>query len=257
MVTVNDIITYLDNLYPENNAESWDNVGLLLGTKNNKVNKVLLTLDIDEKVVDEAVENKADMIISHHPLIFNPIKSIITDSHDGRMFEKLIKNNIAVYSAHTNFDVSENGLNDYAAKLVGISVKGILSEQSSLGRYGCFDKEHNLKDVLDICKNKFYSKNIRYVGDLDKNIKNIAIVTGSGMSEVDSCYEKNIDLFITGDVKYSGAREALNNNLSIIDLGHYGSEYIAVDLFYDVLSKKFADVSFIKSTANTDIFDSF
>lgn len=255
MTLVSDIISYMNELYPESLAEEWDNVGLLVGRKDKSVKKVLLTLDVDINVVNEAVENSVDIIISHHPVIFNPLKSITEETNEGKMFSLLIKNDISVYSAHTNLDMADGGLNDYAANLLGINIEGILSEETGLGRYGSYDKEYTLNDIVLICEKVFEEDKIRFVGDKNKKVEKVAIVTGSGMSEIDKCYEKKIDLFITGDVKYSGAREALNNNLCIIDAGHYGTEFIVVDLLYDVLIKKFSDIELIKSIKNTNVFD--
>ena len=171
------------------------------------------------------------------------------------MISLLVQNDISVYSAHTNLDVADGGLNDYAAKLLGINVEGVLCKETHLGRYGVFNKNCTLNDVLNQCKVIFKEDTIRFSGDKNRLVNKVAVVTGSGMSEIDKCYEKGIDLFITGDVKYSGAREALSNGVSIIDAGHYGTEFIVVDLLYNVLSEKFPNVEFIKSNSNTPVFD--
>lgn len=255
MINTTDIIEYMNKCCPESLAEVWDNVGLLIGRADKDIKKVLLTLDVDLDVAREAVENKVDMIISHHPVIFNPLKSITDQDNEGKMIYELIKNDISVYSAHTNLDVSNGGLNDYAAKLLGITIEGKLCDETSLGRYGYFDKEYTLNDILKLCKNIFKNDILKFVGDKNKIIKKVAIVTGSGMSEIDKCYEKDVDLFITGDVKYSGAREGYQKGLSIIDAGHYGTEIIVVDLLYDILSEQFPTVEFIKTVNNTNIFD--
>lgn len=255
MTNATDIIEYMNKCYPESLAECWDNVGLLIGSGDREVKKVLLTLDVDLDVAREAVETGVDMIISHHPVIFNPIKSITDQDNEGKMVSMLLKNDISVYSAHTNLDVANGGLNDYAAKLLGINIEGYLCNETTLGRYGYLDKEYTLNDILKLCKKVFKNDILKFVGDKNKVIKKVAIVTGSGMSEIDKCYEKDIDLFITGDVKYSGAREGYQKGLSIIDAGHYGTEIIVVDLLYDMLNEQFPTVEFIKSVNNTNIFD--
>ena len=255
MTCVSDIIEYMNKRYPESLAECWDNVGLLIGRADKEVKKVLLTLDVDLDVAREAAETGVDMIISHHPVIFNPLKRITDQDNEGKMFSLLVKNDISVYSAHTNLDVADGGLNDYAAKLLGINIEGNLCDESSLGRVGYFDADYTLNDIIKLSKKVFKNDILKFVGDKNKAIKKVAIVTGSGMSEIDKCYEKDVDLFITGDVKYSGAREGYQKGLSIIDAGHYGTEIIVTDLLHDMLNEQFPNVEFIKSINNTNIFD--
>lgn len=120
------IINLLEQLAPKKLAESWDNVGLLLGNEQHEIGKIMVALDIDETVVDEAVEKNVDLIISHHPLIFKGMKSITDKSYHGRLIRRLIKEDIHVYAAHTNLDVADNGLNDYLAHLIGLDNLSVL-----------------------------------------------------------------------------------------------------------------------------------
>ncbi|WKY43388.1 Nif3-like dinuclear metal center hexameric protein [Eubacteriaceae bacterium ES2] len=120
-VKLDQIIKVLETSAPRKLAESWDNVGLMLGERNQEINRVLLTLDVTEAVIAEAIEKKVDLIISHHPFIFSGLKSLSCDSLKGRMIKSLIQNNIGVYSAHTNLDLAETGLNDYMGRMLGLN----------------------------------------------------------------------------------------------------------------------------------------
>lgn len=121
MSRISDIIRYMEELAPANLAEDYDNVGLLIGNRGSKVNRILVCLDVSSKVVDEAVEKNVDLIVSHHPAIFKGIKRINEDDAKGSIIYKLIKNNIGVYSAHTNLDVAHGGVNNYLSSLLGLT----------------------------------------------------------------------------------------------------------------------------------------
>ncbi|NLM58412.1 MAG: Nif3-like dinuclear metal center hexameric protein [Clostridium sp.] len=121
MSRISDIIRYMEELAPANLAEDYDNVGLLIGNRGSKVNRILVCLDVSSKVVDEAVEKNVDLIVSHHPVIFKGIKRINEDDAKGSIIYKLIKNNIGVYSAHTNLDVAHGGVNNYLSSLLGLT----------------------------------------------------------------------------------------------------------------------------------------
>lgn len=123
-----DIAEYMEELAPVRLAEDWDNVGLLVGNPEQEIKRIMLCLDVTSKVVEEAVNNKVDLILSHHPLIFSPMKSITRDYFKGGIIHKLIKNDISVYSAHTNLDVAPEGTNEYVARLLGLSGTRSLTE---------------------------------------------------------------------------------------------------------------------------------
>ena len=116
---LSEIISRLEEKFPRQNAESWDNVGLLIGNRENEIKKIQISLDVTMKVIENAVENNVDLIISHHPFIFSPIKDINNDSVIGRKILKLIENKIAVYSLHTNLDSTMLGLNDLVGEKLG------------------------------------------------------------------------------------------------------------------------------------------
>lgn len=251
---LNNIIQKIEEKYPLNLAYNWDNVGLLVGDKNSNIEKIVVALEANEKVIDEAINEGVNLIITHHPFLFSKLNKIVKDDFKGNLVHKLIKNDISIYSMHTNFDIAKDGLNDYFLELMNLSSEEVLEqtfENDGLGRIVNIDK--NLKELsLEIKKNLNIS-DLRVVGNLENTCKKVAIVTGSGSSLMSLCVEKNIDTLITGDVKYHEAQDALDMNLNVIDCGHFGSE----DIFKSVM-KRFLDntfnVSVIESRVNLNPF---
>lgn len=148
-VKLDQIIKALETEAPRKLAESWDNVGLMLGERNQEINRVLLTLDVTEAVIAEAIEKKVDLMISHHPFIFSGLKSLSSDSLKGRMIKNLIRNNIGVYSAHTNLDLAESGLNDYMGRMLGLKqMKPLEAYIESYVKIAVFVPETHESEIL-------------------------------------------------------------------------------------------------------------
>ena len=228
-IKVREIVEKLNKLAPEHLAEDWDNIGLQVGSMESDITKILVALDASQAVIDEAIQKAANMIIVHHPMIFNPLKKITKDDADGRKIYKLIKNDISLYVMHTNFDATLGGTNDILSKIIGLTNIKVLrpsEEGMGIGRVGDITKTtignlgHKLKKDLSLTHAKI-------VGSPQKEINKVAICTGSGMAYLK--YAIGIaDVFITGDVKFHEAQKALENKIGIIDIGHYGSENIAM-----------------------------
>ena len=250
-----EIIKYIEELYPSNTAYDWDNVGLQVGTFNVKAQKILIALDITKEVVKEAINLKVNLIITHHPMIFNPIKNINFDSPRGWIIKNLIQNNIAVYSAHTNFDQAKNGMNDLLANVLGIKEPMLLDEEYNIGRYGYIDPL-NFSDFVNLVKDKFDLNTISVIGKTDKTFKKISISGGSGSHHMYAAKKRNCDVYITGDVTYHTALDAKQLGITVFDVGHH-IEVIFVKGMIDLLSKKFNEVEFIESKINTNPYKEF
>ncbi|MEF9933404.1 MAG: Nif3-like dinuclear metal center hexameric protein [Cetobacterium sp.] len=246
-MTISDIIKELEKKFPKNFAESWDNVGLLVGDRKQDIKKIIVTLDATESVIDMAIERNADLIISHHPLIFSPIKHIDFSELIGRKIMKLIKNNISLYSLHTNIDSAPEGLNWFLGECLGFESGKILEENSfqessyGIGRVYKLDRNMSVLEIGELIKEKLKlekiivsSKNIEL-----KSIKKIAIINGSGMGYWRKAKKLGADLVLTGDVKYHEAIDAVENGISVIDIGHYESEIIFGELIKENLQSKF------------------
>lgn len=250
-----DIIRRMENYAPTSLAEDYDNVGLLLGDDMREVTSVLLTLDVDFDVAREAAECGANLIVSHHPLIFNPIKKMTADSAEGRCLMFLAENKISVYSAHTNLDSAEGGLCDLMAAMLGIEdTSPVLpgAEGEGLGRVGLLPEDMTMGELCERVMEVYKLEHIRFVGEESDIVRRAALCSGSGMSLTADVLKADADVFITGDIKYGAAREAYASGLNLIEVSHYDSEIFAPLIFEKILGD---DVKTHISNANRDIFN--
>lgn len=242
---IKNIVNNLDDFFILYKQEKWDNSGLQLGSLDNEVNTVMICLDISEDAVNYAIEEHVDLIITHHPMIFSGIKKIDYNSYEGRIIRDLVKNDISVYSMHTNLDSALNGMSVEFAKKLNIDkfeVLHTLHEDENLVKFGyggvsdiepimITDYSHKVKACLGCEKVKLYTNNT------EKEIKRVAFCSGSGAEFIYDAIKFNADVYITGDIKYHDAQYALRNNLSIIDAGHFLTENIIVDKLYNYLKQ--------------------
>ena len=255
MTTVKDIFNHLNNLADVKLAEKWDNVGLMLGSNNNEVSRVLVCLDVTTNVVEEAIANNVNLIVSHHPLIFKPLKNIdYTTDFKSRIIRNLIKNDISVISFHTNLDSATLGLNDYLAKILKLNEIQVLFEHSldntaGLGRIGKLTNPLKLNDFITYIKNCFSLETVSAVIGDEKEISTIALLGGSGADFIYTLPE--VDVYLTGDVGYHAALDAIEMKKNIIDIGHF-TENLVKDLLLDYISE--LNVEVIKSTVEKSPF---
>lgn len=235
------IIDILEDKFPLKNSENWDNVGLILGDRSKEIKKIQISLDVTEKVVEKAVEDSVDLIISHHPLIFREIKKINSDFLLGRKILKLISNNVAVYSMHTNLDASLGGLNDFIGEKLNLFKGEIIDSgedkenPSGIGRFYKLENKISLDDLIKKIKENLNLNKVRVSGKYLKNeVSKIAIVNGSGSDYWRKAKKMGAQVLITGDLKYHEALDAREENMIIIDVGHYESEYF----FGEIIEKE-------------------
>lgn len=237
MLNLTKFIQKFENRFPKILAENWDNVGLILGHKDKNIKKILVCLDITENVVDKAVFEKVDLIVSHHPLIFSGQKTILGDNFLGKKILKLIENNISVYGAHTNVDSADGGLNDYVLEKMAFNGKKLDFELKPL-RYFELDEYTNIEDIIYRIKENLKIENVRLARSYRKNkIKKIAITTGAGDSFISEVIENKVDLFITGDLKHHISLDSIESGIHLLDIDHYGSEKLVSDLFEKVIKE--------------------
>lgn len=242
-----DVIRELELNFPKNLAEEWDNVGLLIGDNKREINKVQFSLDATEKAIDNAIENGVDMLITHHPMIFKGIKNIDYSTVLGRKIIKLIENRINLYTLHTNLDSALNGLNDYIIKELGVKNSKVIDENINgencgIGRVYKLNKETTIASYIKLLKEKLEIENVRLVGEESSLIRKIAIVNGSGMSYWRKVKKLDVDLFITGDVGYHEALDAMESGLNLIDIGHFEGEKCFAQLLKSYFEKMSIDV---------------
>lgn len=240
VIKVKNVFEHLNQLANIKLAEKWDNVGLMLGNYNDEVNKVLVCLDVTTAVVDEAIDNGINLIVSHHPLIFKPLKSLnFTDDFKSNIIRNLIQNNISVISFHTNLDSAALGLNDYLAKKLKLEeisplFEHELDQNSGLGRIGKLSNDMNLEEFIKYLKNQFKLETVSAAIGNNKKISSVAILGGSGADFIYSI--PDVDIYLTGDVGYHAALDTIEMKKNIIDIGHF-SEHLVKELLQDYISE--------------------
>src|SRR5699024_6933777 len=360
-----DVFKQIESLAPQNKAYDWDNVGLQIGSYNQKANKVLVTLDVLESVVDEAIEKNINLIIAHHPLFFKPLKHINLETPEGRIISKLIRHDISVYAAHTNLDVVESGVNDILAdrlelkarkplislgneklfklavhiprshqeqmkevlgnagagqqgdyshcsfqiegegafcpmdgaapyigkvgkitKVEEVKIEALVGEAKlqevvnqvkkehpyeepafdiielqqsgegwGLGRIGEVDSKVSLEQYVSTVKEKLNVTDVRVIGDLNKSIKRVAIVGGSGEKYIHHAKRAGADVYITGDISFHPAQIALQSSIAVIDAGYYIETFMKEGMQrYLMEALANFDIEVIVSEMNTDPF---
>lgn len=261
MNKVREITEEIEKIAPKFLQEDYDNVGLMVGDYNKEVTKVLLTLDCTKEVINEAIENKCELIISHHPLLFKKPKNIIKGDLIGDKVISLIKNDISLYSCHTNLDSAKLGLNSTIVNMLGFEYEKIIEpsniaghENEGIGRIIDLKKEVLLTELVDLIKNKLNIKNMRAVISNEK-VKKIAIINGSGQDLFYEAKGMGADCIISGDTTYHFASDFKEMGISIIDAGHFSTEWLVFLKTLEFLKEKFKDIEFISSKKNDDPYD--
>lgn len=249
MAKVIDVLNYLESIAPSSMAEEWDNVGLLCGRKEKQVRRVLVALDPFRNVIDEAIAQQADLIVTHHPLIFGEkIMAVNEETETGRCLLTLMENGIAAINAHTNLDMAPGGVNDTLAAVLGLrEIRNVepAGYSAELGEYGLLRMgtvaEQSLEAFLAQVKKNLKCDGLRYVNG-GKPVRNVAVGGGSCASEMHQALRAGCDTFVTADVKYNQFRSAYEAGLNLIDAGHFHTENPVVAVLAEKLQAKFPEV---------------
>ncbi|MCR5674494.1 MAG: Nif3-like dinuclear metal center hexameric protein [Lachnospiraceae bacterium] len=241
------VMEQLEELAPARFALSWDNVGLLCGRSGREVNRVFLALDATDAVVEDAIRAEADLLITHHPLIFKGVKRVSDTDFIGRRLVKLIENDVSYYAMHTNFDVV--GMADAAADELDLYDREVLDvtweddlAKEGIGRVGRLPREMTLLECAEFVKGVFRIDAVRLFGDQDGKVLRAAVCPGSGRSEIEAALRAGAGVLITGDIDHHTGIDAWAQGLAIIDAGHYGLEKIFVPYMKDVFRRQMPSV---------------
>lgn len=250
-----DVIQLLNRQADESYACSWDNVGLLAGSRTKEVRKVYIALDATDEAVEEAISQNADLLLTHHPLIFQGMKRVTEDDFIGRRIIRMIRADMSYYAMHTNFDVM--GMAQLAAKKIhlqdakplevtctedGKPQEAACTEDGrpqeamctgdgkvqGIGRVGSLEREMPLCECCELVKTAFGRTHVKVFGDLQKQVRRAAICPGAGKSDVQLALAAGADVYITGDIDHHTGIDAAASGMAIIDAGHYGIEHIFV-----------------------------
>lgn len=238
-----EVIRILEEQSPVSYALDWDNVGLLAGDCNKEIKKIYIALDATDEAIEEAVEAGADLLLTHHPLIFKGIRRVTADDFIGRRLIRLISNDIAYYAMHTNFDVK--GMADLAAAMLGLECYEVLDvtafsdgREEGIGRAGDLMEPMTLECCAAFVKAAFSLQHVKVFGNKDRMIRKAAVAPGSGKSEIGNAIARQADVLITGDIDHHDGIDAVARGLCVIDAGHYGLEHIFVRYMKEYLEKR-------------------
>ncbi len=259
MVRLSKIIEELELIAPSEAKCSWDNVGLLVGDEGQRISRVFVCLDITSENVSAAVEFGADLIISHHPLIFEPMKNITENTVTGGIVRTLIQNNISAFCMHTSFDVADGGMNDLLAMKLGLeNIRKFTHDEcidengeslEGIGRVGVLERPMRLADFLVYLKNILGSEALKFCGNMEETVQTVALCTGSGGSELYAAYHSGADVFVTGDLKHDHGRIAREIGLNMVDAGHFETENIICGFLAEFFDNRFPEIQVMQSEA--------
>ena len=248
MTTVADILNFVEALAPRSMKMDWDNVGLLCGSKGSPVTKVLVALDPFEQVCQEAAEWGAEVIVTHHPIIFQAMKAITEDTSIGRSILTLCRHGISAINAHTNLDCAPGGVNDVLARTLGLENIGVIDPSGvdengiEWGLLRCGDvAEQQLEDFLAMVKDRLGCAGLRYV-DGGKAVRKVAVGGGSCAGGMLDALAAGCDTFVTSDIKYNQFWDAQDLGLNLIDAGHFATENPVVAVLAEKIAAAFPEV---------------
>ena len=224
-----DILDKIEARYPRKYACDWDNVGLLAGSREREVDTVYIALDATDEVVDAASECGAQLLLTHHPMIFGGLKSVTTDDYVGERLIRLIRNDISYYAMHTNYDVM--GMAELAADMLDLKDRKVLEEVldgEGIGRVGDLPRSMTLEECANFVKGRFRLPNVKIFGEPEKQVQRAAICPGSGKSEAKPALSMGAEVYITGDIDHHTGIDMADCGMAIIDAGHYGVEHIYI-----------------------------
>jgi dinuclear metal center YbgI/SA1388 family protein len=248
MTTVSAIAAFLEEFAPHRLAAEWDNVGLLVGDARRTVERVMTCLTVTPVSVTEAVAEKAQLIVSHHPVLFRPMRQITADDTQGKMLLDLIAAGIAIYSPHTAFDSARSGINQRLAEGLGLTDIAPLVPDGSdpklgTGRFGFPEGSATLANIAARVKEFLNVPSVQLVGDSQMPARSVAIACGSGGELLEAARRAGCDCFVTGEAKLHTCLEAEAHGIGMILVGHFASERFGVERLAELINAQFHDLT--------------
>ena len=255
-MTVGEVYDYLNTVAPFRLQDDFDNSGLLVGSRDKEVYRIAVCLDITNDVVEECERTGAQLVVSHHPVIFNRIRALSENSPVYR----LIKYGIAAICDHTPLDMNRGGISDVMFEMMGFGdpksspVLDLKYPDKNIGygRIAYLDFEISADGLAESAKNAFSCKGVKYC-DGGRSIKSVAVCSGAGNDEVYNCIKMGIDAIITGDVKHHAFVDARNAGVTVIDAGHYATENIIIGTLKQKLAAHFPEADIFEPESNAEI----
>lgn len=248
--TVADVIRVIEDFAPLGLAEDWDNVGLQIGQMDAPCRHVAVALDLTLATLEASLAAEADLILTHHPLLFRSLKSIQYDEPQGHLIQRICEAKVSVYAAHTNLDSTVGGLNDWLADLIDLQERttllpppkstpsSLLDKLVGLGRVGQLKKPGTLNHLAKHLRSNLDPESMRMIGHEHQEVSKVALCTGSGGTLMKEAIASGADCYITGDVKYHQALDAEAAGMAVLDVGHFASEIASIEILQSMLNKR-------------------
>jgi len=258
VTTIQDVCKFLETFAPLALAEAWDNVGLLVGDDTGSVERIMTCLTVTPDSAKEAIEKGAELVVSHHPLPFRPLKTLTNEDTAGRLLWSLASNQISIYSPHTAFDSTTKGINQSLAEGLQLQEIRPLIESAELGpklgtgRWGQVPGDHNLQQLAARIKDFLGLDEVRVCGDLSMDVTNVAVACGSAGQFLPDARRADCDVLLTGEATFHTCLEAEATRVGLVLVGHYASERFAIERLADVLNAEFDQVDSWASTRESD-----
>ena len=241
MLTVADLCSFLEAFAPAELAAEWDNVGLLVGDRAQRVERMMTCLTITPASAAEAIRERADLIVTHHPLPFRPLKRLTADEPTGRLLLDLIRAGIAIHSPHTAFDSAAAGINQQFAEGLGLTeIKPLAAEA---GRFGQLPRPHSVNELATLLKQFLKIDRVHIAGPRDKSITQVGIACGSAGEFLSAAIDRGCQALVTGETRLHTCYEAEARGIALLLVGHYASERFGVEHLARVLAGQFPSLT--------------
>lgn len=265
--TIQKVASFLEEWAPPSSAQSYDNVGLQVGDPSAEVRRGLLALDMTPQVLAEARAVEADLIITHHPLIFRPLQRVTTTSFAASLAYRLASSGVGLYSIHTNLDAAPGGVSFALGRTLGLADMEFLDvfesdgEEIGLGVVGRLEAPASLAEFLERVADRLNTESLRFVGDHDSRVDRVAVCGGAGSDFVGKAIASGADVYVTADVKYHAFFDVLDTEgrpkMAFVDAGHYETEVMTETLLRDELAERFSDVEWLRTEHRTSPISTF
>lgn len=245
MAFVYDLEAFLNEIAPFNIKEDWDNAGLLTGLMDMEITGIQVSLDITADTIEEALQSGANVLVSHHPIIFRGIKSITDSDYTGRLLYTLIKNNMAAICCHTNLDKACGGVNDVLAARLGLeNIRGFIQTEDNyfLGRIGDLPSCYLAQSFAEHVKEALGCSSVSFC-EGQSSIRTVALMGGAGGDYIEAAINSGVDAYITSDLKYHQFLDCENLDFTLVDAGHYYTENIVIPVLAKRIQERFKDIN--------------
>lgn len=248
---ISEITSIIERFAPLGWQESYDNAGLIVGRPDDEVHKALLAVDVTEEVLDEAEAEGCDIVLTHHPIVFHALKRFNSADPVQRCVERAIRSRIALYACHTNLDSAPGGMSWRLAEMLGVGELEVLQPSEAgvgvgFGVVGELPEAVDTVEFMRFIQQRIGVKAIRHSDTATSAVRRVAVCTGAGASLIGDARRAGADIYITADLKYNDFM-APDKALTVADIGHFESEYCAIELLFDILSKNLCTFAVRKS----------